>query len=342
MKNLIKNIILLIISILIVYIFLFVNKTFDKIYTKNDNLLMQNSSIINNYDILKKHVRLNSLTDFNEHINVLVKLKYSNEYEELAPYRSKWDYDFQTEYLFINFNVKDYNLTVYYNEINKYLIKYFEENPNYKNESRFDIDLSKKHVAFTFDDGPNDKFTLKLLKILDENSARATFFMQGIYMKNLPHIVKAIYLFGNESGNHSYSHPYLTKLNVSQAKEQLNKTSKIYKKITDDEMYLVRPPYGSMNNKLAKELDYPFILWNIDTNDWRLENSSDYIVKHVLKNIKDGDIILFHDSYEKTLNAVERILPELNKRGFQVVTVSQLAKIKKTPILNGELYFSFK
>lgn len=194
----------------------------------------------------------------------------------------------------------------------------------YKNKKV--IDPSLKTVAITFDDGPS-KYTDKILDLLNEYNANATFFVLGnkvnIYKDT---IVKALSL-GNEIGNHSYNHKWLTSLNEEEFKNQINKTQDIIYNLTGYTPKLLRPTYGSINNKIKNNTDLQIVLWNVDSKDWNIKNSKK-IAERVLKDVDDMDIILFHDTYESTLKALEIIIPDLIEKGYQLVTVSELEEIK--------------
>ena len=100
----------------------------------------------------------------------------------------------------------------------------------------------------------------------------------------------------------------------------------------------IRPPYGLIKDKYLRLIDASYIMWSMDTLDWKKRNS-DYIVNYVIDNVKDGDIILFHDSYSSTVKAVEELLPILYSMGYQVMSVSELFELKGMDIKNSEKYY---
>lgn len=201
-------------------------------------------------------------------------------------------------------------------------------------------EISEKVIAFTFDDGPS-KYTLDIVNALILNDAKATFFELGNRMKYNQDITRETYNLGMEIGSHTYAHKDLTKLSESEILEEVNSTNIIFNEITGDNIKYVRPPYGSYNDFVRKVIDMPIITWDIDTNDW-LYKDSDYISNHILENVNDGDIILMHDLYPDTVEAVKKVLPVLKERGFKVTTVSELAKIKGKTLENGVVYRSVK
>ena len=285
------------------------------------------------------------IEDYNNKIRELIYFKYPKFIGDiLSKLDGKNSYIFKDNELIIYFN--DYNidtdlilfLKVNYNEIYKYLNFTVNLSSEYKNESGYDYDSNKKSVAFTFDDSPNIGKTNKLISILKDNYATSTFFMIGEKMELNKDLVSLVNSSPNEIGSHTYSHQNLNKLDTEEIKEDYLKVNSIYKDITNKELKLFRPPYGINKDTYGNT---SVILWSLDTLDWKIRNS-DYIVNTVLNNISDGDIVLFHDSYNTTIDAVEKLLPILYKKGYQIVSVSALAKLKNTTLNNNQVYHSFK
>lgn len=233
------------------------------------------------------------------------------------------------------------SIRVNYNEVKDYLNFSYKLDNDYINESAYDYDKNKKAIAFSFDDGPNPKYTNTLVDILKENKAKATFFMLGGMMKNYPSNLLYVYENGFEIGSHTYGHINMKRVSIKEIQEELSKTNEIYNNLTNNNINLIRPPYGSYNSNILDNIDYPFVMWNIDTNDWRYHDKN-YIVDHILTNVQDGSIILMHDSYETTIEAVKEVLPKLYAMGYQVVTVSDLAALKGVTIKNNQVYSYFK
>lgn len=196
-------------------------------------------------------------------------------------------------------------------------------------------------VAFTFDDGPNKKITPLILKILKENEAHATFFVLGNKVKNNSDIIKQIVLDGHEIGIHGYNHTSFFKLSSKQIENQIKTTSKYIYEITNINPTLVRPPYRDITIKIAQEIDYPIILWSIDTNDWK-NIKKEKIIEHVLSNIKDGSIILFHDEHKKTVEVNEILIPKIKEMGYDIVTVSKLFELNNIALKKGKIYGTIK
>ena len=193
-----------------------------------------------------------------------------------------------------------------------------------------------KIIAFTFDDGPSN-YSLDIANVLKEYRCSATFFEIGYKMKENQDIVKKLIELGMEVGSHSYSHKLLTKLKIEEIQNELYSTKIVFNEITNKEIKLTRYPYGQVNSKISKYALTPIIGWSIDTKDW-LYKSVDYTVNEIITNAKDGDIILMHDVYYETLEAVKVILPLLKEKGFIITSVSELFKLKNKQLIIGEIY----
>lgn len=199
------------------------------------------------------------------------------------------------------------------------------------------IDKSKPMIALTFDDGPNYKTTSRLLDLLEKYDARATFFMVGNRTggKNAALLKRELEL-GCELGNHTYDHTHygkkVTKSDVEDGAEAIKKASGEYPTA-------FRCPGGAITDTIREYAGTPIYYWSVDTRDWELKDAKK-IYANIMKNAEDGDIILMHDIYETTIDAVEMALPKLAAEGFQFVTVSELMEAKGIKTENGKQYFS--
>lgn len=233
------------------------------------------------------------------------------------------------------------SLIINYHEIDNLLSYFHDLDEEYQNESGYDYDPTKKYIAFTFDDGPNKNNTNDIVNYLNDNKMRATFFMVGYLMESYPDIVKNVYDNNMEIGSHSWAHKNLTKQKINTISSEMNKTDSIYKSITGDTIKLMRPPYGSINNKVKDTFDYVYVKWNLDTNDWKYKDEN-HLYDYVLNNVSDGDIVLMHDLQSSTKRGMEKLLPELYVRGFRVVTLSELASIKNKSLETHTIYYKMK
>ncbi|RXY99769.1 polysaccharide deacetylase family protein [Fictibacillus sp. S7] len=221
--------------------------------------------------------------------------------------------------------------------------KYYEK----KGLVIWDVPSPQKEVAITFDDGPNPLYTPAILDVLKKYHAKATFFVVGKHIIRNPEIVKREIREGHELGDHTYTHPH----NFSYASKRLfakevTKTEKLIEKVQKNEVKLFRPPGGNLNKQIIKysnKKGYKIILWSWhqDPKDWRNPGAGS-ISRHILSNVKNGDIILLHDSggnRRQTIEALKIVLPELQKRGFKCVTVSELLQNdpKFTPLFPAQL-----
>lgn len=184
-------------------------------------------------------------------------------------------------------------------------------------------------IALTFDDGPDKSYTNEILDILNEYGIKATFFVIGKNCEENPDILKRIALEGHEIGNHTYSHPRLSKITSNNLEKEILKTEKIVYDITGIKTCLFRPPEGVYSDATAKVSDsvgYRAILWSVDTTDWR-SPEADKISKSVVENTTSGAIILCHDyiaGKSNTPAALRMFIPQLIQQGYVFVTVSEL------------------
>ena len=184
-------------------------------------------------------------------------------------------------------------------------------------------------IAITFDDGPHPRNTPEILKILDKYNVKATFFVIGINAKNYPEPLSMVIKSGHEIGNHTYSHHILKNKSKEEIEKELVETEKEISKNNKFSTALIRPPCGFYDDtliNLAEENEYKIVLWSIDTHDWA-HASVESIVSSIIKNVKGGDIILFHDyisGENNTPAALQIVIPKLKQMGYEFVTVSEL------------------
>ena len=198
------------------------------------------------------------------------------------------------------------------------------------------IDTDKKLVALTFDDGPNYN-TNKILDVLNKYHVPATFFVLGSKIKGNEYILNKMKDSGMEIGNHTYNHLLLTKYKEDKIKKEITDTNNLIFEVTGKEPKLFRPSYGSFNKKIKNISEMPIIIWDIDTLDWKYHNSKK-ITSRVVNKVKDGDIVLMHDIYSATANALDNIIPMLANNGYSFVTVSDLFYYKGITLEKGKVY----
>lgn len=198
------------------------------------------------------------------------------------------------------------------------------------------IDKSKKMIALTFDDGPNYN-TSKVIDVLNKYDIKATFFVLGSRAINNKDILKKMADSGMEIGNHTYNHLLLTKYDENKIRSEIEDTSEVIYSATKKRPKLLRPSYGSVNNKIKKVANMPIIIWDIDTLDWKYHNSK-RITSRIVNKVRDGDIILMHDIYSASLNALSNIIPILQDNGYEFVTIDELFYYKGISLENGKVY----
>lgn len=247
--------------------------------------------------------------------------------------------------LFIDYdyNIKDNNIFIkfyeYVTKLNTIKENIYEINYDYEldniikkrvfEEDNYDIlnyTKSDKIIAFTFDDGPSYN-TIKIVNTLVKYDSKATFFLVGNKIEKYAKTMDVLVKNGMDIGNHTYSHKELTKLSDKEILKEIDLTNEVIYNKTGIKPMFLRPSYGAMNKRIKKLSTMPIIVWNIDTLDWKYHNSNK-IKDKILKYVSDGDIILMHDTYVATLNAIEMVIPELKKQGYKIVSVSELFKYK--------------
>lgn len=304
-----------------------VENTIDKAKNKNIliNLKSQELSYITNvYDKDYLEQEINELVYYKYSTDIYDKIKDSNINNNTYIIDKN-----KIEVYFNNINFKDLDYIPYIT-INLTEDAFEDDNENTEN---------KKYIAFTFDDGPS-KYTKELLKTLELNKSSATFFMLGNRMKYSEDIVKEIYNSSSEVASHTYSHKNLNKLSDKEVLNEINSPVILFKEITGGEIKYLRPPYGNYN-ETVKSTNYPIVLWNIDPKDWLVKDSKQ-VYNSVLKHACDGCIVLMHDIYPTTIEAVKMLIPKLNSMGYEVVSISNLAKNKKYQIKNSEIIRKIK
>lgn len=190
----------------------------------------------------------------------------------------------------------------------------------------YGVDTAEKKVAISFDAAWGDEKTLKILDILDQYEIKTTFFLVGFWVDKYPEHVAQIDARGHEIGNHSTTHPQMSKLREDQVRQEVQTTSDKIKAITGKPTTLFRPPYGDYNNQLIltlKDMGHYPIQWSVDSLDWK-DPGAPQLVKNVTGKLKPGDIVLFHNNSTDIVQALPAILDFCKEKGYSVVPISEL------------------
>ncbi|PWI58096.1 hypothetical protein BM613_05380 [Sulfoacidibacillus thermotolerans] len=191
----------------------------------------------------------------------------------------------------------------------------------------YSVQTTKKWVALTFDDGPNPRYTLPMMNILDQQHAHATFFVLGKLVRQYPQIVKELATHGHEIGNHTDQHLKMDKVSAA----DITACDNAILQVTGKRPQLLRPPGGGLSEHLvtvAEQTKHIIVMWswNVDPRDWS-QPGVQKIVDRVVKHVTPGTIILLHDGggpRSQTVTALKEILLQLSKQGYQFVTIDQL------------------
>lgn len=188
-----------------------------------------------------------------------------------------------------------------------------------------DGNVLKPMIAITFDDGPDADSTPRLLDGLKERGVHATFFVIGenIEKEGNREIIKRMKEEGHVIGNHTYHHVDLSELSYEDAHRELVMTDELIREITGEETLLVRPPFGAFPDDPAEELDKLYVKWTVDPLDWTTKNVNE-IVRKVVTDAEENDIILLHDCYESSVEAAFQIIDILQEDGYEFVTADRL------------------
>jgi polysaccharide deacetylase family sporulation protein PdaB len=190
------------------------------------------------------------------------------------------------------------------------------------------VDTDKREVGISFDVAWGNEKTQQIIDILNKHHVKATFFLTGGWVDQYPEDVKAIFAAGHNLGNHTQNHKNMSQLSHQEKIEELQEVHNKVKELTGYEMNLFQPPYGDYDNnviKTAKECGYETVLWSVDSLDWK-NYDANRIISTVCENenLKNGAIILMHNSTKNTVEALDCILSNLKEQGYEIVPVSEL------------------
>lgn len=202
-------------------------------------------------------------------------------------------------------------------------------------------ETATKYAALTFDDGPSGRFTRQLLDGLQERQVKATFFVCGYRIQDYPQELERIAAEGHEIGNHGYSHKNMQTLGRRQIAAEIMDTQSLLPEST--RVRFLRPPGGCCCDavkQVAEARGMAILGWSVDPKDWATDDA-DAITDFVVKNAEDGSVILLHDMSDSSVKAALAIIDRLTEKGFQFVTVSELAARRGVSLKAGRKYDCF-
>lgn len=210
---------------------------------------------------------------------------------------------------------------------------YYPLQTQYPNVMMYNVETDEKIIAFTFDDGPDERYTPQILDVLKKHDVKATFFLLGFRVKRFPHIAKRIKEEGHVIGNHTYWHPELTKTKgVASLVWEVNKNEEEIKSAIEIKTNLFRAPYGAISGEMIEklhEMNYRAIGWSIDSEDWR-GIPKEKVKQNVINGLHPGSIVLMHSagSVPGTPEALDELLVYLKKNGYSIVTIQDMWKMQ--------------
>lgn len=189
------------------------------------------------------------------------------------------------------------------------------------------VNVDGPYIAVTFDDGPHQTLTPKLLDLLATRRIKATFFVIGQNVVEYPKIVERAAREGHEIASHTWSHPNLGKMSDDGVRRELRRADDVIRSTIGKRPSLMRPPYGSITARqkrwINEEFGYQIILWDVDPLDWRRPGPMT-VCNRILKETRSGSIVLAHDIHPGTIEAMPATFAQLETKGFKFVTVSEL------------------
>ena len=193
-----------------------------------------------------------------------------------------------------------------------------------------------RQLALTYDDGPNDPYTWRMMEVLERQGVKATFFLLGRFVHDKPEIARALAAAGHALGIHTWDHPNLIFSSAREVCRQLQQTHQAILNATGVDTTIFRPPFGGRRPaslRIARGLGFQPVMWNVSCYDWKAR-SADEIVKHAQRQVRGGDVILLHDGEyhrigvdrTRTVEATDRILTRYKAEGYDFVTIPEMMK----------------
>ncbi len=197
-----------------------------------------------------------------------------------------------------------------------------------------------KLMALTFDDGPSKNVTPVLLDELAKRNVRVSFFNVGQYLEYFPETAAKAAEYGHQLCNHSYSHPWFTKISQGTITSELSKTNELIYNLSGEKDIMLRIPYGAINSTIKELADAPIIQWSLDPANGNMNTSEDVMKNNLVSLAKDGAIVILHDTNEKNLNVALYAIDELLEQGYEFVTLNELFRLRGVTAEKGVVYYS--
>jgi peptidoglycan-N-acetylglucosamine deacetylase len=198
------------------------------------------------------------------------------------------------------------------------------------------LDHGSKQLALTYDDGPNDPHTQRLLDVLARHKVHATFFLIGRYVQQRPDIVRELVKAGHVVGNHTFAHPLLIFKSAQELRSQLDKCDRALTDAVGEHSNLIRPPFGGRRPavlRIARRMGLEPIMWNVTGYDWDA-TSAEHIERKVTSRVRGGNVILLHDGGHRvfgadrsyTVTATDRLISRYKSEGYEFVTIPEMMR----------------
>ena len=191
----------------------------------------------------------------------------------------------------------------------------------------YSVETDEKKIAISFDAAWGAEYTDEILDILKKRNIKTTFFLVGFWVDKYPEQVKRIASEGHEIGNHSTTHPHMSQLSSEQIRMEIETTQKKIEELAGDRaVKLFRPPFGDYNDRLiltCREMGFYPIQWDVDSLDWK-EYGVDHMFNQVIKKVRSGSIVLFHNNAKYIVQALPLILDHILEEGYSIVPISEL------------------
>jgi peptidoglycan/xylan/chitin deacetylase (PgdA/CDA1 family) len=193
---------------------------------------------------------------------------------------------------------------------------------------------SSRLLALTYDDGPNDPYTWRMMEVLERHGAKATFFLLGRFVQQKPEIARALVAAGHAIGSHTWDHPNLIFASAAEVRRQLQQTQQAIREATGVDVRLFRPPFGGRRPaslRAARALGLQPVMWNVTCQDWKAKSAGE-IVARAERQIHGGNVILLHDGEyhrigvdrSRSVEASDRIVSRYRPEGYEFVTIPQM------------------